>query len=525
MPRRSLREQQSKKGNPVWKGVLKPTTGRLITHKKTSLLLLNLVIIKGNKSFKKHIQNHFTTTKQSTNKTMNSVPINQDRQPPLVSGLPILGNTINMINAPIDFITEQYYKLGPVFKVNTVNQQIIFMAGLEANQFLSRAANDYLITSEIWGSFGKSIGVDKFLVALDGEEHFKMRKVMMRGYSPKMIANRIPKVIEITRKMVLKKMKGKGEIQPTAFIQRLVCEQLGILLANRAPGKYYKPLAFYVRTLLNVNIVRMWPRLALYRPKFLLAQERANKFGEKIIYEHLIAPNPTHPDLVDDVLKAVYEEGLELTRPDLLLAVIGPFMAGMDTVTNTLSSMIYALAKHRDVLKRLQKEVDAIFENGLPDVKELGNLEIMHATLLETLRRYPVAPMIPRTVGVPFEFGGYHFEKGQTVYMAQGVTHFLPELFPEPYKFDIDRHLSPRFEYRQKGALSPYGLGAHKCLGFQLGELQMMLTMAILVHLVDFKLVPNDYELKFQTIPTLGPEAKFTVQLIPRNIHKKMNGK
>lgn len=455
---------------------------------------------------------------------MNAALTNQEKQPPLVSGLPILGNTINMINAPIDFIVDQYHKLGPVFKVNTVNQQIVFMAGLEANQFLSRAANDYLMTGEIWGSFGKSIGADKFLVALDGEEHFKFRKVMMRGYSPKMLTNRIPKVAEITRKMVLKKMKNKGEIQVTSFIQRLVCEQLGILLANRAPGKYYKPLAFYVRTLLNVNIVRMWPRIALYRPKFLMAQEKANKFGEKLIYEHMVAPNTENPDLIDDILKAVYEEGLELTRPELLLAVVGPFMAGMDTVTNTLAALIYALAKHRDVLKRVQEEIDPLFENGLPNVKTLGNLPVLHAALMETLRRYPVAPMIPRTVAQPFEFGGYQFEKGQTVYMAQGVTHFLPELFPEPYQFDIDRHLAPRFEYRQKNALSPYGLGAHKCLGFQLGELQMMLTIALLVHLVDFQLVPHNYEIKFQTIPTLGPEPKFTVRLIPRNIHKKMNG-
>ncbi|HRK27025.1 MAG TPA: cytochrome P450 [Chitinophagales bacterium] len=456
---------------------------------------------------------------------MNATTTNQTNQPPLVQGLPILGNTLNMINAPIDFIVEQYHKLGPVFKINTVNQQIIFIAGHEANQFLSRAANDYLITKEIWGGFGKSIGAEKFLVALDGEEHFKMRKIMMRGFSPRMLTNRIPAVAELTRKMVLKKLKNKGEIKVTSFIQRLVCEQLGILLANKAPGKYYKPLAFYVRTLLNVNIVRMWPRVALYRPKFLIAQERANKFGEKIIYEHLTAPKPEAPDLIDDLLQAVYEEGLELTRPELLLAVIGPFLAGMDTVTNTLATMIYALAKHRDVLKRLQKEVDDLFANGLPEVKDLNNMPIMHATLMETLRRYPVAPMVPRTVGEPFEFAGYRFEKGQTVYMAQGVTHFLPELFPNPYEFDIDRHLPPRNEYRQKGALSPYGLGAHKCLGFQLGELQMMLTMATLIHMVDFKLTPANYELKMQTIPTLGPEAGFKVQLVPRNIHKRFTAK
>lgn len=452
---------------------------------------------------------------------MNATTTNQTNQPPLVQGLPILGNTLNMINAPIDFIVEQYHKLGPVFKINTVNQQIIFIAGHEANQFLSRAANDYLITKEIWGGFGKSIGAEKFLVALDGEEHFKMRKIMMRGFSPRMLTNRIPAVAELTRKMVLKKLKNKGEIKVTSFIQRLVCEQLGILLANKAPGKYYTPLAFYVRTLLNVNIVRMWPRVALYRPKFLIAQERANKFGEKIIYEHLTAPKPEAPDLIDDLLQAVYEEGLELTRPELLLAVIGPFLAGMDTVTNTLATMIYALAKHRDVLKRLQKEVDDLFANGLPEVKDLNNMPIMHATLMETLRRYPVAPMVPRTVGEPFEFAGYRFEKGQTVYMAQGVTHFLPELFPNPYEFDIDRHLPPRNEYRQKGALSPYGLGAHKCLGFQLGELQMMLTMVTLIYMVDFKLTPANYELKMQTIPTLGPESGFKVQLVPRNIHKR----
>lgn len=438
-------------------------------------------------------------------------------KPPLADGLPLVGSAYNIYNNPAQFLVEQYQKHGAVFRMNIMNQRITVLAGLEANQFLSRQANEYLVTDEIWGGFPKAVKArpEHFLMSIDGARHAKYRRVFMRGYSPQMIRGRFPKVLSITEEMV---KANSGEwVSVLEFIRRMVTEQLGELLCNKAPGHYFDDLAWFIRTVLNVTVMKSWPKLMLKHPKFVKAQKNLELFAREIIEEHRQANETETPDLIDDILAAVDKEPDLFVGPELFLAVTGPFFAGMDTVTNTLASTIYRLAKHRDILKLAQEEVDAVFANGMPDVSSLRKMPVIHGIMMETLRIHPVAPMIPRTVGKAFEFNGYKLEKGQHIYMANGVTHFLPELFPNPHKFDINRYKAPRNEHKQKGAFSPFGLGAHKCLGNRLGEIQMMLTLVALVRFTDFELVSLDYELDMQTIPTIGPHPKFKVRLAPRN--------
>lgn len=432
---------------------------------------------------------------------------------PTVSGWPIIGNTKSFIDDPIEFLVGSYNKYGPVFRMKTINQDIIVLAGLEANKFLSKNANELLTTKEFWGSFVKSLDAETILVALDGPPHANLRKVLMRGYSPKMIANRFPTVTKITEDTLAKNL-GKS-INVVPFVQRLITEQLGYLLTNKGPGSYYEHLSYFIRVTLNVTVLKMWPKAMLYSPRYRNAKKKINELSSIIVKEHKENKND-FPDLVDDILSAQEQGLITLTPEDLVLSVVGPFFAGMDTVTNTISVIIYALAQHPDVLTRIRAEVDEVFENGLPDLKNLKKMEVTHRAVLEALRRYPVTPIIPRTAVKDFVFANCQIKAESSVYMAQVVPHFLPELFKNPYDFDIDRFAPPREEHRQRFAFNPYGLGAHRCLGAQLGEIQMILTLATLVQKVNIELVPKNYKLKMRTLPTIGPEPKFSVKFSAR---------
>src|SRR5690606_24059192 len=154
------------------------------------------------------------------------------------------------------------------------------------------------------------------------------------------------------------------------------------------------------------------------------------------------------PDLIDDLLTARDWEGDLLLEDDILAATVGPFFAGMDTVANTMGFMVYAILKHPDVLERILPEVDEHFAAGIPPWRELPKLQALYGATIETLRRYPVAPFTPRGVVKPFTFAGHRVEAGQQVIIANGLTHFLPEFFPDPWKFDIDRYAPPRNEHR-----------------------------------------------------------------------------
>ena len=89
--------------------------------------------------------------------------------------------------------------------------------------------------------------------------------------------------------------------------------------------------------------------------------------------------------------------------------------------------------------------------------------------------------------------------------MATTVPHYLPEYFPQPERFDIDRYLPERNEHRQPGAYAPFGLGPHRCLGNGFAEVQIAVTLATIMHNVELVLDPPDYELQINPAPT--PQA------------------
>jgi cytochrome P450 len=178
--------------------------------------------------------------------------------------------------------------------------------------------------------------------------------------------------------------------------------------------------------------------------------------------------------------------------------------------------MFYALLSQPQMIERLQPEVDSILGDGELTPSKIREMELVHALTLETLRRYPVAPMLPRGVAKPFTFAGHQLEVGTPVMVATGVAHFDPELYTDPARFDLDRILAPRKEHRQPGAFAPYGAGAHTCAGAGFAEVEIMLTAATLLHDFELALDPPDYELKTTLNPAPAPNSDFKMRLVRR---------
>ena len=232
-------------------------------------------------------------------------------------------------------------------------------------------------------------------------------------------------------------------------LQRLVTEQLGLALTNHSSQEHFEAIRTYLNTLLNVFVIQRKPRLVMRLPGYRNSQESVMRMAETVLAEHRRSSEGREPDLVDDLLAARDWNGEPLSEGDLLAATVGPFFAGMDTVANTMGFMLYAILKHPNVLHRIHAEVDEHFADGIPPWRQLPKLKALYGETNETLRRYPVAPFTPRGVVKPFTFAKHQVEVGEDVIIVNGLTHFLPEFFPEPYQFEIDRYAPPRNEHRQ----------------------------------------------------------------------------
>lgn len=430
---------------------------------------------------------------------------------PKAIGLPLVGNTFNMLNDPARYLTEQYQLLGSVFHVKAGFKNYVFLAGEEANKFLAKNDGILLESETLFGSYAKVVGTDIMLVALDGEPHKHMRRMMRRGFSRSAASNHVQTMIDIVKEYT-DSWGNNTEIAGLEAMRRIVVDQLGIITTHMRPGDHFDDILYYINMMLNTEVLKTYPTIMQKLPRFKNASKRLEKLAQEIIQWHQDNPygDERERDLIDDILESVRPDGEEFTDKDLFNLAVGPYFAGMDTLASTLAFFLYTMAKNPTVLEQCKQEVAILFSGDQVDLSDFRKMEVLHAAALETLRLYPATPFTPRVVGQAFDFDGYHFPVGTELMFGQTITHFLPEHYENPYAFNPQRFMGEN-KGRMANVFTPFTVGAHTCLGAGLAEVQMLITMAALLHFVDFELIDPNYEVKIHTLPLPNPGKDFRI--------------
>ena len=434
---------------------------------------------------------------------------------PIARGLPLVGNALSMARDIRDFLTAQYLALGPVFRVRMLHRRFTVLAGVEANRFMIRDGIRHLRTFEFWAGFNARFGAGRSLVSSDGPEHAALRRMMRRGYSRQYATDRVAALVDVARREIADWPLETPHAVREA-LQRIATDQVGTLVGGVSPLPYFDDVVYFFRALVGNQVI---PNPAIWSRRFRRAAKRVHELYLKVMAEHTgdkRRRNAEDGDLIDDFLDVHESDPQFLPEADLKIAALGPFVAALDTVPSTCSFMLYALLKHPQVLAQVQSEADGLFADGGPMLEGLRELDATHRTAMETMRMYPVAPLLFRTVTNTFELGGYRIPAGEDVIIATTVPHYLPEYFPEPERFDIDRYTPERAEHRRPEVYAPFGLGAHRCLGNGFAEVQIAVTMATLLHEVELALAPADYTLKTTQVPLPSPDKSFKVRVVRR---------
>ena len=441
--------------------------------------------------------------------------------PPLISDLSVSQEGIHKLGQISAFFLENYLKWGSVFRIQLPNGPLTVLAGAEANLFMSLTGKEHFRAHEFRQLQNTEFGVDKTLLSLNGEEHYQWRKVQKRGYSRSAMNRQFPRLVEMAREVVDQWQVGQS-LLVADFMTALIAQQIGLMVMHRPPGDYVTDIVRFVRVSVSETVAQM-PRRLLDSEAYRRSKARALEFADKVIEEHRTpaAKAQREPDLIDDLLASLAEKKIGMSDQELRIAVLTPYVGGLDSTANTCAFMLYALLKHPAVLARVMTEVDEVFAQDSLTPATLKGLKELHHAALETLRMYPVSPAIQGVVSSSFEFAGYQIAQGENLAIGTTVPHYLPEFFPEPYKFDIDRYVEPRNEHLQPGVFSPYGLGEHICLGAGQAEALIMLTLATLLHHVNLELDPTDYELRIRAMPTPAPDDKLRVRVIGPRLAKQ----
>lgn len=433
---------------------------------------------------------------------------------PFAKGLPILGCALEARKNLTDFLVEKHLELGPLFKVRFLGHEVYILAGQEADTWVHKQGKRYLRSLEPWSGFYQELGLSKVLTAMDGTEHVRFRRFNATLYARGRFENHMDAAVDIVRDEI--DSWGGRSLGGVHAMQRIISRQLGTILTHSSPAAYMDDFLFFFDTLLATRIARQRP-MFIYARKFKKVRRRIESAVAEVIEEHRPGGRWADAgDMVNELLELHESEPVFFPETDLKFGVMTPYLVGLDTVGVSCAYMLYALFKHPEVLERARAEADAWFAEGPPTAAGLRRLETIHRVALETLRRYPIVPVVPRHVSNSFEYAGHRVPAGVVLLVAATVSHFVPELFPEPYTFDIDRYLPGRAEHRQRNAFVPFGLGSHRCLGAGFAEAQIVLNFATILHEAEIAMDPPGYELTTSTIPTIRPDKRFRFRLVRR---------
>lgn len=207
------------------------------------------------------------------------------------------------------------------------------------------------------------------------------------------------------------------------------------------------------------------------------------------IEERRIRETEERTDVLSLMMAARDENGQAMTDEELRDELLTILFAGHETTATTLAWAFYQIHQplNLNVREKLLKELDSLGENSPP--MEIARLPYLTAVCQETLRMYPVLPVIfPRITKSPVKIAGHLFDAETILSPSNYLVHYREDLYPHARQFKPERFLERQYSAAE---YFPFGGGSRRCLGYALAELEMKLVLARILSKYQLALVEN----------------------------------
>ncbi|KUI20579.1 cytochrome P450 [Mycobacterium sp. GA-1285] len=427
-------------------------------------------------------------------KPMAMPPAGSDLKPVIGdAGLPIIGHMIEMFRGGPDYLLHVYRKYGPLYYADSPALAAVAALGPDAAQAVySNRNKDF--SQQGWvpviGPF-----FHRGLMLLDFEEHMFHRRIMQEAFVRSRLVGYTEQVDKVVSQVIANDwVANDGRFLMYPAMKELTLDIASMVFMGHEPGSDKELVtkvnrAFTTTTRAGNAIIRKpVPPFTWWRG--MQARKLLENYFEERVKERR---GKDGSDLLTVLCHTEDEDGNKFSDEDIVNHMIFLMMAAHDTSTSTATTMIYHLAKHQEWQDRCRDESDRLGD-GPVDIESLEKLESLDLVMNESIRLVTPVQWAMRQTVRDTELLGYYLPKGTNVIAYPGMNHRLEELYPDPMKFDPLRFTEPRNEHKQhRYAFSPFGGGAHKCIGMTFGQLEVKTILHRLLRRYRLELPRPDY--------------------------------
>jgi cytochrome P450 len=426
------------------------------------------------------------------------------KQPPRAAGLPLLGVLPQLLRDPLRSVARiAYAHRGEVVALPLGPLSVYLLTRPEQ---ITHALNEH------WRRYQKGRGgfwkvlrrvLGESLVTVDGDAWVKSRRLLQPLFSARnleALSEQMTATIAATYdQLEARAASGKPlaiEDEMTVLTQNVVLETIFGASIHRAEAESLGAALLDALVALNQRVFLFFLPERLPLPgelRFRSAITRLNdamlRFMRKWQSGEQKGDRP-RKDLLSLLLNAREGETSEpLPEQRIRDELITLFVAGNETTALAMTWTLYLLDRHPEVLARLRAEIDEVLGTRRPRYEDLKRLTYTKSVLLESLRLYPPAWLLPRLCAEADEIDGYAIPAGAPVLINIFAFHRDPTLWPNPDAFDPDR-FKPGVE-PPRGAFFPFGGGPRLCIGDQFALMEGQFALAMFLQRFTAHLEPG----------------------------------
>lgn len=383
------------------------------------------------------------------------------------------------------------------------------------------------------------------LICTQGDRWKALRAMFTPAFTPGKMKFLFPTVAEICQKFVDQvalETKQNKELEFTDLALRFTTDVSGScafgleISSLQDPSSEFKKIGKeiteYVLYVPRVLFTSTFPRLSkLLKIRFF--PERVGQFFQQVVQDlitHREKSNIHRNDIMDMMIqmrnkdksndeKDEHMSGLSMNEVAAQAAIF--FLGSFDSSALTMAYSVLELAMNPKVQETARACVEDVLKRhqGKFTYEALQEMGYVEQCVKETLRLYPVVPIMTRVAENDYKVPGYNFviEKGTPIKIPICAFHHDPDYFPDPYKFDPERFSPEETAQRQSCTFMPFGEGPRLCIGYRFGLMQIKCGLAYLLHNFRFKpLDKTTYPVKFTA--SLVPEPQNGIHLLVEKI-------